>query len=173
MIVRTFLTKIATLSLVLTLVLPIECQIHEIKLDRHNGDQTEDMPGNGHIFSISDTDPSVRRFSQEKQLSLGWDEKRGRRFEITPDSLLDDERKIFDQLGPIYQKIYLFAFNNEQRQRVVHYVNGGLDPYDAVNIIVNVEQRKHKQCLPKKRSLTPAERSTTRRLPRKEILGLE
>lgn len=155
--------------------MPDKCLIHEILLDTHlSGSETRDMPGNGHIFFISNprSPCAVQRFSKEKQLYMGKDHEKGGHFENVPDCLLKDERKIYDQLLPIYQNIYLQAFDNEQRQRVVLYVHRGLDPYDAINIILNVEHRKYQGVQPKRRGLTPAERSATLRSPKKEILGL-
>lgn len=160
----TFFTRISA-YLALVPILLIDHPVHEITVD--SGTSMSE------IFQCSSVEPvkkkPIKRFSQEKQIYLGAADKNQKKFDISPDTLLEDERAIYDRLGPIYQKIYLYAFNNEERQRVVVYVSRGLDPLEAINTILRVEERKYKRSLPPQRSLTPAERSATRHLPRQQV----
>jgi len=90
---------------------------------------------------------------------------------ISLDTITTDEKAIYDELGPIYQKIYLYAFSDEQRKRIIVYVSNGLTPYDAMNVILRVEERRQKRNFPQKR-LSPAERAYHKRKPNREIMAL-
>ena len=78
--------------------------------------------------------------------------------DITPKALTKDEMIVYNQLGPVYKKIYLYVLNDEERGRVVFHVKRGLDPYNSINTIISVEQRKASRSNIKN-GLSPAERS--------------
>ena len=59
------------------------------------------------------------------------------------DRLPADEKQVYHQLGPLYQKIYLQVLNDEERHRVVVYIHRGLNGFDAINIILRSEERKY------------------------------
>ena len=74
------------------------------------------------------------------------------------DQLDRDKKSVYYKLGPVYQKIFLYALNDEQKHRVVMYVHRGIDPYEAVDVILRTEQRKHMRAIGKEK-LSPAEKS--------------
>ncbi len=77
----------------------------------------------------------------------------------TVHELPTSEQQVYQRLGPLYQKIYLYAFNNEERHRVIVYMSRGLTPYEAINTILRAEDRKYSKAPPKGKSITPSERS--------------
>ncbi len=76
---------------------------------------------------------------------------------MTREKLDSKERAVYDQLGPIYQKIFLFALNDEERHRVAIYTKRGLYPYEAVDVILRSERRKCDN--PQEGRQAPAERA--------------
>jgi hypothetical protein len=58
------------------------------------------------------------------------------------DALPSDQQQVYHQLGPLYQNIYLYALNDEERHRVVVYVRRGVSSFEAINIILRAEERK-------------------------------
>jgi hypothetical protein len=75
-------------------------------------------------------------------------------------SLPKSEQQVYHQLGPLYQKIYLYAFTNEERHRVLVYISRGLTPYESINTILRTEDRKYSKPAPKGKSISPSDRST-------------
>lgn len=82
----------------------------------------------------------------------------------TENGLSQEEATVYQQLGPIYQKIYLYAFNDEERHRTVVYINRGLNPYEAIDTILRTEKRSYETNHPKK-NLSPAERAELNKSP--------
>ncbi len=78
---------------------------------------------------------------------------------IDQDDLTDQERIVYNQLGPVYRRIFLYALTNDQRRRVVIYVCRGLTPFEAVNVVLRAEQRKMESGRNSRRTLTPGERA--------------
>tara|TARA_Y100001970_G_C13904692_1_gene685464 strand:- start:66 stop:440 length:375 start_codon:yes stop_codon:yes gene_type:complete len=78
--------------------------------------------------------------------------------ESVVNSLPESEQSVYQRLGEIYQKIYLYALNDEERHRVVVYIRRGLNPYEAINTILRSEERRYNARQPRQ-SLSPAERS--------------
>lgn len=70
--------------------------------------------------------------------------------------LTEKEKRVYNQLGPIYRKVYL-TFTPEQKKRVVVYTQRGINPYDSINSVLRVEQREYEKLHRKK--LTPRERA--------------
>lgn len=72
------------------------------------------------------------------------------------------EQQVYQQLGPLYQKIYLYALNDEERHRVVVYMTRGLTAYDAINTILRAEERQSISKQPKQpnKSIAPSDRRT-------------
>ena len=87
------------------------------------------------------------------------------------DNLCQEEKIVYDQLGPLYKKIYIFALTDEMRRRVVIYVCRGLTPFEAINVILRAEQRKF-ESTGRKRSLSPRDRAMMKdRSCTKEMTG--
>ena len=63
--------------------------------------------------------------------------------ERSTEHLPADQQQVYHELGPLYQKIYLFALNDEERHRVVVYTRRGVTAFEAMNIILRVEERKY------------------------------
>ncbi len=85
--------------------------------------------------------------------------------------LSGEEQTVYRQLGPIYQKIFLYALTSDMRHRVVIYVCRGLNPFEAVNVILRAEQRKYESGKAK-RNFTPSERAAMQnRRPAPDITG--
>ncbi len=76
------------------------------------------------------------------------------------DLLPSDQQQVYHQLGPLYQKIYLYAFNPEERHRVVVYVRKGISYFEAMNIILRAEERKYaaQEGSPPNKSIAPSDR---------------
>lgn len=87
--------------------------------------------------------------------------------------LSPEEKTIYNQLGPVYKKIYLDALTDDQRQRVVIYVHRGLSPFDAINVILRAEQRRIESNRRSRRTLTPGERAALKPVRKRsgEITG--
>jgi hypothetical protein len=82
--------------------------------------------------------------------------------EDTSKQLSAEEKAIYTNLGPIYQKIYLFALNSEERGRVALYVRRGQTAYEAIDVILRSEERKYLRQHPKKTYQSPAEKATAK-----------
>lgn len=82
--------------------------------------------------------------------------------EVSIESLPLEEKQVYHQLGPLYQKIYLYALNDEERHRVVVYVRRGLSSFEAINTILRAEERQYLQKnVPKtKQPIAPSNRSS-------------
>ena len=78
--------------------------------------------------------------------------------EMTPDMLDIKEQRIYYKLGPMYQKIYLNVLTDRQRHMVVIFVRRGVTPYQAINSILKVEERRIENTGKKKR-VSPGERA--------------
>lgn len=74
------------------------------------------------------------------------------------DSLTNAEKRIYDALSPLYQKIFLYALDDEQRLRVVVYTNRGLSPFESVDVILRSNKRQNDQSNGKKPN-SPAKRA--------------
>ena len=84
--------------------------------------------------------------------------------------LSPEEQIIYNQLGPVYQKIFLYALTSDMRHRVVIYVCRGLNPFEAINVILRAEQRKYESGKVK-RPFTPSERAAMQKKRSTEITG--
>ena len=82
--------------------------------------------------------------------------------EVSIENLQPEEKQIYHQLGPLYQRIYLDAFNDEERHRVVVYVRRGLSVFDAMNTLLRADERQYiqKQNPKNNNSVVPSERSS-------------
>ena len=89
---------------------------------------------------------------------------------VASEGLSVEEKTVYHQLGPVYQKIYLFALTAEMRRRVVIYVCRGLTAFEAVNVILRAEQRKF-ESVKQKRTLTPCERSIMQKKRSVDVTG--
>lgn len=78
---------------------------------------------------------------------------------ISESDLSPEEKTVYNQLGPVYKKIYLHALTEDMRHRVVIYVCRGLSPFEAINVILRAEERRTESSGRKKRTLTPGERA--------------
>jgi hypothetical protein len=73
------------------------------------------------------------------------------------EKLPSSQKGVFNQLGPLYQKIYLYALNDEERARVVIYIQRGVNPYEAINVILRAEERKYAR-RKQNQSISPSQR---------------
>ncbi len=82
--------------------------------------------------------------------------------ELSIESLPAEEKQAYHQLGPLYQKIYLYVLNDEERHRVVVYLCRGLSGYEAINTILRAEERQYvqKKAPQKKQPIAPSNRSS-------------
>jgi hypothetical protein len=78
------------------------------------------------------------------------------------------QKEVYNQLGPLFQKIYLFAFNDEERQRVVLYVKKGVSPFEAIQVILRTEERKYLKKKEKK-TLSPSQRVESNSLDNRSL----
>ncbi|MBM3192858.1 MAG: hypothetical protein FJZ59_01330 [Chlamydiae bacterium] len=87
------------------------------------------------------------------------------------ENLPSDQIQVYHQLGPLYQKIYLYALNDEERHRVVVYVRRGVSCFEAINIILRREERKFHGTpnLEENRPVKPTERFQTYKENSQEI----
>jgi len=81
---------------------------------------------------------------------------------VNPSSLTAEEQAIYNNLGAIYQKIYILALNSEERTRVALYVRRGQTPYEAIDVILRSEERKYLRAHPKKTYQSPADKATAK-----------
>ncbi|MBS0585940.1 MAG: hypothetical protein JSR76_06545 [Verrucomicrobia bacterium] len=84
---------------------------------------------------------------------------------MSEEKLSLQERALYDQLGPIYQKIYLFALSEEERYRASVYVSRGLCPYAAVDVILRTERRKCESTYSSVPKAPPADRAMQSKKP--------
>ena len=87
--------------------------------------------------------------------------------EISIENFPADEQQVYHQLGPLYQKIYLYAFADEERHRVVVYMSRGLSAYDAMNTILRAEARQYtnKKNPKNNKSIPPSDRAQKNTAP--------
>lgn len=69
-----------------------------------------------------------------------------------------DQQQVYHQLGPLYQRIYLYALNDEERHRVVVYTRRGLSNFEAINTILRNEERRYDNPNENK-SIAPSDRT--------------
>ncbi len=75
------------------------------------------------------------------------------------EDLTEDQKQVYHKLGPLYQKIYLYVLNTEERHRVIVYIKRGVSPYEAINTILRPEERAHTQKRGSK-PIAPSDRHT-------------
>jgi len=95
------------------------------------------------MADLTITEEPLKKMSEEEQPLLN--------------QLPSEEQQVYHQLGPLYQKIYLNVLNDEERHRVVVYTKRGLNPFDAVNVILRREERSYLQEYPQDK-VVPSER---------------
>ena len=75
-----------------------------------------------------------------------------------------EEQHVYQELGPLYQKIYLCLFTEEERHQVVVYTTRGLTSYEAINVLLRAEERKYAK-KPATQKVVPSKRSQSKPAP--------
>lgn len=89
------------------------------------------------LFLLAHSELLERDINCERSVAI-IDDLQNSSYEALP----SDQKQVYHQLGPLYQKIYLCALNDEERHRVVVYVRRGVSCFEAINIILRAEERK-------------------------------
>lgn len=58
-----------------------------------------------------------------------------------PDRLPDEQRHVLFSLSPMYQRIYLYALDDDQREMVAVFESRGENPYKAIDSILTRDRR--------------------------------
>jgi hypothetical protein len=87
---------------------------------------------------------------------------------LTYENLPPAQKEVYNQLGPLFQKIYINVLNEEERQRVLLYVKRGVSPFEAIQVILRAEERKYFKQREKK-SLSPSQRTESNTLDNKSL----
>ncbi|OGN62895.1 MAG: hypothetical protein A3F09_00150 [Chlamydiae bacterium RIFCSPHIGHO2_12_FULL_49_11] len=67
------------------------------------------------------------------------------------------EDEVVQKLSPMYQKVYIYALDDQQKKQVTAFTKKGQSPYAAIDAIL-ARNRKANEKDPSK-NLTPAERA--------------
>lgn len=74
-----------------------------------------------------------------------------------PDRLPDDQRHVLFMLSPMYQRVYLYVLDDEQREQVAVFERRGENPYQAIDNILFRDRKisdpaMRKKCRPSEKS---------------------
>ena len=58
------------------------------------------------------------------------------------DQLPAEQRKIYEGLTPMYQRVYVYAFDEKTRERVTLFVNRGYNPYQMIDMVLKYDKKK-------------------------------
>lgn len=86
-----------------------------------------------------------------------------------PDKLPSDERHVYHMLSPLYQRIYLYALDSDQREMVAVFERRGENPYHVIDNILKRDRQRSDQSYDKKCS--PCERSIRSKEKKKYIIS--
>ena len=59
-----------------------------------------------------------------------------------PDRLSVDERRVYYMLSPLYQRVYLYALDDDQREMVTVFERRGENPYSAIDNILKRDRKR-------------------------------
>ena len=59
-----------------------------------------------------------------------------------PDMLPDDQRHVMNMLSPLYQRIYMYGLNDDQRESVAVFERRGENPYRAIDNILKRDRTR-------------------------------
>lgn len=90
--------------------------------------------------------------SAAEQEQLSEDEMIQRAFLLLPAA----QKKVFMSLSSLYQRVYLYGLNDQQREQVAVFYKRGENPFRAIDSIMKRDQRRYE--LDHGTSMSPANR---------------
>ena len=88
-----------------------------------------------------------------------------------PDRLPDDQRHVLFMLSPLYQRIYLYALDDDEREMVAVFEKRGENPYQVIDNILKRDRRLSDPSM--RNRLSPAEKRRKRSQQAKYIISEE